>query len=188
MDVARTPDITFDGDPDVRDRGCHDVDDDDVDDAIDLSAVLRDCRDVLDYASHLVGRRTSSPPSSSARGGLRRRHTAVGDDARARRAIAIAGRSWGEGAATARGRAWARGGVVERGSEDGPPPPPPPPSGEDCAVGTPPSGTTPNDAAILGGLARMQKIRGARLTYRCHRSWGRARGRLFLIFLWLKDF
>jgi hypothetical protein len=133
-------------------------------------------------------RRTSSPPSSSVGGGLRRRHASVGDDARARRAIAIAGRSWGEGAATARGRAWARGGVVERGSEDGPPPPPPPPSGEDCAVGTPPSGTTPNDAAILGGLARMQKIRGARLTYRCHRSWGRARGRLFLIFLWLKDF
>ena len=134
------------------------------------------------------GRRTSSPPSSSAGGGLRRRHAAVGDDACARRAIAIAGRSRGEGAAT-------RGGVVERGSEDGPPPHPPPPPGGDCAVGTPPSGTTPNDAAILGGLARMRKIRGARLTYRCCRSWGRARGRLLFYgsrflccgFLWCEE-
>jgi hypothetical protein len=47
MDVARTPDVTFDGDRDAWDRRCHDVYDDDVDDTID--------RDVLDYASHLVG-------------------------------------------------------------------------------------------------------------------------------------
>ncbi len=55
MDVARTPDVTFDGDRDAPDRRCHDVYDNDVDDAIDLSAVERACRDVLDYASHLVG-------------------------------------------------------------------------------------------------------------------------------------
>ncbi len=64
------------------------------------------------------GRRTSSPPSSSARGGLRRRHTAVGDDAHARRAIAIAiaiaGRSWGEGAATAGGREGASSSGVQK--------------------------------------------------------------------------
>jgi hypothetical protein len=256
----------------------------------------------------MARRRNATQPSD---GGRTRGGVSVGDNACAHRAIAIAGRSRGEGAATAGGRARARGGVVERGSEDGPPPhpspppggdcavgtppsgttlapaapspspddpggkaprrredaararggvvercsedgppphPPPPPGGDcavgtppsgttlapaapspspydpggkaprrredargrkgaslsgvwktallptlllrrggDCAVGTPPSGTTPNDAAILVGLARMGKIRGSRLTYCCCRSWGRARGRL-VFFLWFKDF
>jgi hypothetical protein len=124
-----------------------------------------------DLLPTLVLRQGGTAPSAHRRRGRRSRPPRHRHRHRHRRTI-LGGRRRDSGRT--------RGGVVERGSEDGPPPPPPPPPGEDCAIGTPPSGTTLNDTAILGGLARMQKIRGARLTYRCRRSWGRARGRLLL--------